>query len=54
MPRRCANFLETFLDIYKGKLSHTDEQVIIVAHWCFVNKDYRVVNGQQVKKYISY
>jgi hypothetical protein len=44
MPRRRDNFLQTFLYIYKGKLSH--EQVIAVAHWCFVNRDYRVVNGQ--------
>lgn len=44
-----APFLHTLLGLYREKIRHIDDYLIIVTHWCFVNKGYMVIDGGEVK-----
>jgi hypothetical protein len=42
-------FLSGLLDMYNSVIRHTDDQMIIVTHWCFIRMDFRVIEEKKVK-----
>ncbi len=42
-------FLSGLLDLYDSVIGHADDRMIIITHWIFTKKEFRVIEQQKVK-----